>query len=280
MKSLICACIVLHLMACSEDTTATGTTGPEVVPVSSADHPLDAATTADGATVFFVTDGASGSALFRATEGAPVRLATFTHATSLVVARDGATVYVGEAAGGVLAVPVAGGDPVQVPGTEGFSVAMLDLTDRLILAGADADGTPGVFVVAAAGGTPETVVTGLEAAPTGVLQLPEGDFAVALPAGRIVRAEGATGTTLYQGEALGTPPGMALSPDGQLMISSLSAEGTAQVVFLDLATGATSIFDDVIGANTGAGGLHKAAEAAVYAWADAIPPGRVYRIQF
>ena len=53
------------------------------------------------------------------------------------------------------------------------------------------------------------------------------------------------------------------------MVSSLSAEGTAQVLIIDRETLARSVFDDVIRANTSAGGLHRARnDSSVTAWAD------------
>lgn len=274
MKSLACVVVAVGVLACGEEKDEGAVAGPEVVHVASAERPLDATPSPDGAEIYFVT----ATALYRVADP-PVKLADV--AATSVVATDDA-LLVGTAAG-VVSVPPTGGTPTPVPGTEGFQVGMLDLAGDLIIAGADSMGAAGVFAVDVAGGTPEAVVTGLAAVPNGVLALPDGDFAVALPSGLIVRANGNESETLYQGETLGTPAGMALAPDGTLMISSLSAEGTAQVVILNLETRETAIFNDVIGANEGAGGLHQAEGAPVYAWADApccVAGGGVYRIRF
>lgn len=265
--------VLTLLVACAEDESSTTPMGPTVAPVAAATRPLDAMPSADGAAIYFVT----ATGLFRATEADPVALAPLTDATSLVVADD--VVFVGTA-DGVVTVPTTGGEASPLPGTEGFQVGMLDLTDRLIVAGADALGRPGVFAVELTGGAPVEVVTGLPEVPTGVLALAGGDYAVALPSGEVLRAQGRESERLYAGETLGAPAGMALAPTGELMISSLAAEGTAQVVLLDLATGEASIFDEVIGANRGAGGLHAAQEASVFAWAGVASEGRVYRISF
>ena len=67
------------------------------------------------------------------------------------------------------------------------------------------------------------------------------------------------------------------------MLSSMSADGTAQVLIIDREPLEQSVFDDVIRANTSAGGLHRARnDSSVYAWADltAGSTGSVYRVSF
>ncbi len=67
------------------------------------------------------------------------------------------------------------------------------------------------------------------------------------------------------------------------MVSSLSAEGTAQVLIIDREPLARSVFNDVIRANTSAGGLRRARnDSSVTAWADltASSTGSVYRVSF
>lgn len=75
--------------------------------------------------------------------------------------------------------------------------------------------------------------------------------------------------------------GIALTLDeSKLLISSLKrGTGTAQVLIVDIATGATSTFDDVIGVNDHAGGLHRARAAVPFGGADVQRPGRVYRVE-
>jgi hypothetical protein len=264
-------CAALALVGCGEDGPSEAPTS-EVVQVAAISLPLDATPSPDGETVYFVTP----SALYRAAEGAPVKLADIPRASS-VVARDD-MLFVGTAQG-VLAVPVAGGDPTQVPGTEGFDVRMLDLTDRLVLAGAAPGDVEGVFVVPFSGGTPEAVVTGLDNEPSGVLALDDGAYVVAMADGRVMRAQGEVAEIIFEYEDLGLPAtGLALAPDGRLMISSVSASGTAQVLLLD-ETGATTVFDQGIGANRSAAGLHRAEGGGTWAWADSSEGGGVYRIR-
>lgn len=70
--------------------------------------------------------------------------------------------------------------------------------------------------------------------------------------------------------------GVALTGDERaILVSSLEEQARgAQALIVDLATLAQARFDKVIGANSGAGGLQRAAGADVYAWADSTSPGR------
>ena len=98
--------------------------------------------------------------------------------------------------------------------------------------------------------------------------------------GRVLRVAGGQVTTIARSIRLGNPAGVALTSDGStLLVSSLApAAGTAQVLLVDTATLATSTFDDIIGANRSAGGLHRGLRTQVMAWADVQRPGRVYRV--
>ena len=99
--------------------------------------------------------------------------------------------------------------------------------------------------------------------------------------GRALRIDGTSVTTVADHILLGHPGGIALTLDeSKLLISSLKrGAGTAQVLIVDTASGATSTFDDVIGANHHAGGLHRARAAVPFGWADVQRPGRVYRVE-
>ena len=98
--------------------------------------------------------------------------------------------------------------------------------------------------------------------------------------GRALKIAGSKVSTVAGGIRLGDPAGIALTLDEtHLLVSSLDkAKGTAQVVIVDLASGATSTFDDVIGTNRSAGGLHRARAAVPMGWADVQRPGRIYRV--
>ena len=102
--------------------------------------------------------------------------------------------------------------------------------------------------------------------------------------GEVMMLDASGATTLYDSARLGTPPGISIAPDGStLMVSSLDDSGKAQVLLLDPASGSAEVFNDVIGENEGAGGLHKAAAADIYAWADVCGSAscsKVYKISY
>jgi hypothetical protein len=111
-----------------------------------------------------------------------------------------------------------------------------------------------------------------------------GDGALYAAAGDQVLLLGEEGATaIAEGVRLGEPAGIALTPDDStLMVSSVSEEGHSQVLLIDRQTLAQSTFDEVIGENTGSGGLHRAQDnAAVYGWAGYSSEGTttVYRVQ-
>ena len=73
--------------------------------------------------------------------------------------------------------------------------------------------------------------------------------------------------SLVRKVTLGAPAGMALTQDeSTLLVSSLAADGTSQVLIVDLATGATSTFNGTIGASHASGGLHRAQNNNTFAW--------------
>lgn len=79
---------------------------------------------------------------------------------------------------------------------------------------------------------------------------------------------------------LGDPAGLALTrDDSTLLVSSLHpARRSAQVLLVDTTTLATSVFNDTIGQNRSAGGLHRGLATDVMAWADVSRSGKVYRL--
>ncbi|NUN12269.1 MAG: hypothetical protein HUU55_01390 [Myxococcales bacterium] len=243
------------------------------------DFPNDAAPSADGSSVWYVLSGSDQPGLYRVGSGeAPTLITAITDVTSLVLSADDTTAWVGTPSG-IVSVDTASGQSETVPGSEACSVTHLSLAADIVIAGT-CDGKTGVFTLPLIGGS---VVSELETAgaPSGVFAFGDGTFAVA--EGRSVyRRGGSEDTVLIEDATLGTPTGMALTPDGgTLMVSSLSSAGTAQVILVELTTGTNSIFDEPIKHNTGAGGLHRAADTSnIYAWADFTggSKGKVYKI--
>ncbi|MGQ0679712.1 MAG: SMP-30/gluconolactonase/LRE family protein [Actinomycetota bacterium] len=253
---------------------------------------IDAVPSPDGTTTYFTVSGPAG--IFRTTGNpdGPVRIDSGTGITSprgLTVSSDGKLLFVADA-GSIVSVPVEGGQPTQIAGTRGTSARGIDVigfqgADALYFTGKDpADGLPAVMRIPAEGGT-RTVVAkggplaepdGLVVSSTGVIYLTD-------------RGDAGAGAAVYRIESgvaerlarlrLGDPAGVALTLDGsKLLVSSLAEAGTAQLFVIDLANLRTGVVDRVIGLNRSAGGLHRARDAATFAWADVQRPGRIYRI--
>ncbi len=256
--------------------------------------PLDAAPSPDGATFYFVArDGAHGPGLYRApaSGGAAVEVsvgAPFATPRGLAISTDGQRIVVADATagmhGGLYVVPVAGGAPTLLPGTEGTAPQGLEIVaqggaDQVYFTGAASDGSPAVFQIPLAGGAARVLAQG------GMLRHPQGvavtrggvafvsDRVDAMTGtGAVYRIEGAAVTTLVNNVRLGDPAGITLTPDERVLgVSSLDpSAGTSQVLLVDLASGMTSTFNQVINASHSAGGLHRAHGGAStdFAWAD------------
>ena len=209
-------------------------------------------------------------------------LASFGHASSVVSSRDGKTLFVGDRDGGIFAIVEVSGESTVLVGTQTIGVSHLDLDGgSLVLAGTDANGVHGVWTIPVAGGALTEVEAGLAGAPSGVLALGAGGYIVAHGSGLIERIGAPGSDALLDGITVGVPTGMVISADGAtLMISSLSARGTAQLVLQPLDGKEATVFDDGIGQNTAAGGLRCTPYGAVCAWSDSgrRPAGGVYRV--
>ncbi len=179
--------------------------------------PLDATPSPTGDAVYFTAMVVeTGGGVFKVGTGAngtPTQIASGLVApTSLVMSTDGNTIYVadlgmagedepdneGNPFGVIYSVPVGGGELVVVPGTEGYGPRSLDLVsedggDALYFTGSDpAESTPGVY--------------------------------------RVELASGAL-TTIYQGEQLGEPSGIAVTGDGEIFVAdAVTAGGVGSIV--------------------------------------------------
>jgi sugar lactone lactonase YvrE len=255
-------------------------------------NPLDAVPGKPG-TIYFTADGPSGPGVFAASSAdqAPAAVAVgrpFQRPVGIALSSDLATVFVADAqADAVFTVPVAGGTPVALPGSAGLRPRGVEVKgDQLYLTGVDPQsGKPAVLSLPAAGGQAKVLATGL-VLPDGVAVGDDGTvFVTDRFGGTVLRVAGGTATPLpgVSDILLGQPAGVAVGPDGSsLLVSSLDPkDSTAQVLIVNIASGATSVFDDVIGDNHGAGGIHRAPDGSAYAWADASAnsQGSVYHVQ-
>ncbi|HEX4343938.1 MAG TPA: hypothetical protein VHZ31_00100 [Solirubrobacteraceae bacterium] len=205
---------------------------------------------------------------------------------------DGRRLYVADgAADRILVVPVAGGGATYtLRGTagsapRGLEIQALEGRSFVVYTGR-VHGKPALLRIAAAGAPKPTVL--LEGAPPrapdGVAISKTGAIYVSdhsdPSGGRALRIAGGQVTTVADHILLGHPGGTALTLDeSKLLISSLKrGAGTARVLIVDTVSGATSTFDDVISANRGAGGLHRARAAVSFGGAGVTRTGRVYRV--
>jgi sugar lactone lactonase YvrE len=276
-----------------------------VVRVVAFQRPLDAAPSPDGRIVYFSSTGdrgpsivsvpAGGGAMTTLADGAPL-----VNPTGVAVATDGSHVYIADqlatGSGAILTVPSSGaaGPPATVADTQGRAPRGLDIVKE---SGADVvyftgknpvNGAPGVFKVPAVGGTVTTVAEGAPfIAPDSVVLTAGGDAYVTdqgsdIGKGRVYRVRGGTVTPVLDGLHLGAPAGVTLiNNDATLLVSSIDAGSLSdQVLFLDLASGKSAAATKVIGVNkNSSGGLHRAHDTAVLAWADVSRSGKVYRVE-
>lgn len=255
---------------------------------------LDASPDPSGKVIYYTTGGedpaifkvpAAGGAQQKVLGGKQLR-----RPEGLAVSNDGRRIYVADTrAGHILVVAVSGAKAHVLRGTAGSSPRGLEIQTRagkdyVVYTGKARDGKAAVLRIRTTGAAKPTVVVkgaplsdpdGVAIAKTGAIFVTDHGRG-----GRALRIAGSTVSTVAGSIRLGDPAGIALTLDEtHLLVSSLDkAKGTAQVVIVDLATGATSTFDDVIGVNKSAGGLHRARAAVPMGWADVQRPGRIYRV--
>ncbi len=280
-------------------------------PLSAATLPWDAVPSADGSVVYFTAIAADGCpAVFQASvDGADLTTlaacAPLVMPMGIALSFDGQTLYVADAftagAAGNAIFAVATGAPHSVSPVEGtqgtapqgVEVGLLAGVETLYYTGIDPlDGQPAVYALPTAGGTPALLAKGAPlAAPSGVAVSQDGSTVFVLDRlasgnglGGVIRVRDGQATVIQSNVRTGGQlAGLTLTLDGSLLLVSSLHEtaGTAQVLVLDLATQQSSVINDVISANTGAGGLHRAHEVDVFAWADLTSGdhgGTVYRV--
>lgn len=269
------------------------------------EHPLDAAPSPDGAVVYFTATAADGPGVFSvSTAGAVAEVATgvpLVRPSGIAVATDGSRIFVADSRtgpsdtpGGILTAVTADGSTALtvLTGTEGRAPRGIDVVHRdggdvVYFTGTDpASGSAGVFQVPAVGGAVSIVAEGppfasldsVTVSAQGVAYV--SDRGPAPGQGMVYKVGGGAVTPVLNGLNLGAPAGVALiNNDATLLVSSNAAANLSdQVLFVDLATGKTAAATKGIGTNTdSSGGVHRAYNAAVLAWADT--NGQIYRVR-
>lgn len=263
--------------------------------------PLDSVPSPDAQFVYFTANGTSGPAVYKVASngGAVTTLASGTPLSSpwgLTISTDGQTLYVADlgaeqpADGNVIfAVPASGGTPTRLEKTAGSRPSVPEVVsengaDILYYSGFDSvDQQPAIFKLNPAQGEAATVVfkgaplvwpSGVAVTKTGTV------YVVDLAAsgdnqGAVFRIQnGAAEKLADQIRTSGSIAGAALTLDeSALLVSNLHAEkGTAQVLVVNLSTGAVGLINKGIANNTGAGGVHRAHRLNQFSWADCTCP--------
>ena len=268
----------------------------EVIPlIQSGDisTPLDATPNSTGETVYFIASSASGVGVFQVpmSGGAATMVKggePFMQPASLAISSDDKWIFVADsqAQGGIIfRLSLEDNSVTTLMGTEGTAPQGLEIVgEQLYFTGQDAQGEA-VFSIAMSGGEPMVLAKGDPFENlSGVTATEEGlvfvsDRGQQENQGVIYRID-ETITLIAQNLNLGSPAGLALTPDGGVLaVSSLSNDGHAQVLLINLSTLETSIFNRVIGENVSAGGLHRShGNEVVFAWAD-YEGDQVYKVK-
>jgi sugar lactone lactonase YvrE len=269
----------------------------------------DATMSPDGETVYFTANSSKGRGVFRVPASGGTVEPVFTGPplqapVGIATAADGGRVYVADpqAAGDssrrgrIFSVPLSGGPPTPVPGTEGATPRGLEVagegpSETIYFTGHDRrDGQPGVFKIPAAGADGPTAVSKGTLVSPDAVTVDRAGTVFATDRGSAGDSKGAVfRITPAETRKLADlrPPvlaGLTLTLDESvLLVSSLSPEGTDQVLLVDLESGDTGVYSKAIRENRSGAGLHRARRVNVFAWADSVAgadrPSRVYVLQ-
>jgi sugar lactone lactonase YvrE len=287
-------------------TTGTGGSTPfggMISPVADVQTALDATPDPAGAQIYFTgVDSATGAAgVYKApadgSNKTPVLLSSpFAAPFGIAISSDNKTLYVADPGatdaatkldhGVIFTLPIAGGMPTVLMGSEGLSARSLELVveggkDVLYFAGSDATtGARGVYKMPAGGGAAAAITaTGVTwVDPSGIAVAADGTVFVVDTTGApthkgvIVKvASGGAGTSFASDVQVGYPAGVALSKDGSsLFVSALDpVKHTDVLLQFDVSTAmAKTALSTGIDTLTESAGLHRAQSVDVFAFAD------------
>jgi hypothetical protein len=254
--------------------------------------PIDAAPNPLGKDIYFIATGPMGAGVFHvsAAGGTVDELYSGTPLVDprgIAVSPDGTTLYVADRGAGmgkdgaIFKMPATGDTPAAVPGTEGSHPTALDIFEQgtqvsIDFTGTDSMGNPEVLEIPIDGGKASVLFAGAPLAePNGIAvssmhqvyvsDVKAGDGGK----GQVFTVGGGKAVKLGPTFTAGDPTGIALTLDeSKLLVSSLNdKDGSSQVLILDLVANASSVFNDVIKQNNVSGGVHRARNKDIYAWA-------------
>lgn len=273
-----------------------------VTAVANVINPIDAMPSPDGALVYFTAQEGTEATLsvVAATGGAPKILvsgAPLVDPRGLTLSEDGETIYVADR-GAELVWQVAAVDGAVSPvaGTEGIAAQSVELANstnggQLYISG-NRGGKPGIWSVPTNGGDLTVVAEGAPFVnPMGIAATQDGTLYVVDHDGSgndqatVVRIADGTTTIIARDFRAGYQAGAALTLDEQvLLVSALDPQrASAQVLLVNLTSLQTGVVTKVVAANAGSGGVHRAQQVNLFAWADGQhpiqKPGHVYVIK-
>jgi hypothetical protein len=253
--------------------------------------PTDAVSSPDGSTFYFggFTDPGSEPAIFRVASspgataealamGEPLGLPI-----GLVMACDGATLYVADAggdAGPLFSIGTGGGAPSDLLATGASRLTGLAMgpdCDRLYATGRTTDGQPALFTFALTGGAGTVVYAGAPlVSPTGLHVDDDGvawvmDHHAFGPIGEgvlfAIPSDGSSATVVADDLRMGTPGGVSLTAGGgTAVMPTLDDAGNAQLTTVNIASGETTQLPAT--EMIAPAGLRTAREAGVFAVVD------------
>lgn len=265
-----------------------------VTEAASADTPLDCVPDPDAMSLYYIASKGADRAVFKVDlDGTVSEIFTgapLVDARGISISTDGTILYIADPGapngGAVYSLEILGGTPAVVKGTEGSAPRAIDIhatgkTDLLTLAGKASDGAAAVLEVPASGGTAKVVYKGSPLQkPDGVVATTSGLYYVTdagTNPGKVFQIDNGTAKAIGGDVTLGSPAGIStLQNEAAVLVSSLSAKGTSQVVIIDPAANTSSTFDGTIGVNKVSGGLHRAQYSDLFGWAGR---GSVYRVK-
>lgn len=260
--------------------------------------PSDAVASPDGKEFYFLAyDAMLQPALFRtasepgATAEELAAGAPLAAPIGLVLSCDGGTIYIADlGADTIFSLPTAGGVPSDLAVSGILSpggLAMGPGCKQLYATGKTAGGQPALFTVPTTGGSADLVYAGAPlVSPTGLHVDDQGvawvmDHLAAGDDGEgvlfAIPSDGSSATVVASGLHMGTPGGVSLTAGGgTAVIPSRDDHGAAQLLSIDIATGATTQLaaPDMIDP----AGLRTARRAGVFAVVDS-EGGAIYRAE-
>jgi hypothetical protein len=294
--------LALSHVGCSNSAPANADAGPmpstTVVPATMSGtftSPMDATPDPTGAIIYFTAvDGNGNGAIFSvpASGGAATELFGGTPLVSpfgITISDDGSQLYVADPGadmssvngrGAVFNLPSSGGTPTSVSGTEGTLPRGVDFSKSVIYFTNTTDPVnrvSGVSTIPASGGSPTVLASGAPFDdPSGVVVTQSGDVyvldasAAASHLAAVIKVSGGAATTFASDINVGYPSGITITMDqSQLIVSAIDPTSRTDVVdFINLATNATTTFNDQISTFHESAGLHRARNANVLGWAD------------